>query len=84
MSLEAAKCSFWCSHFSHSEGGLWIALVVLKNDECYSAGWLMMMSEGRDKILEEVYNVKLVESRMVCVAGLCLEECSRIYLTESL
>jgi len=48
-----------------------------------SAGWLMM-SEGGEKILEEVYNVKLVESRMVCVAGLCPEECSRIYLTESL
>jgi hypothetical protein len=48
-----------------------------------SAGWLMMMSEGRDKILEKVY-VKLVESRMVSVAGLCPEECSRRYLTESL
>jgi hypothetical protein len=48
-----------------------------------SAGWLLMMSEGRDKILEKVYNVKLVECRMVYVAGLCPEECSRIYLTES-
>lgn len=48
-----------------------------------SAGWLMMMTEERDKILEKVYDVKLVESRMVCVAGLCPEECSRIYLTES-
>ena len=27
-----------------------------------SAGWLMMMSEGRDKILEKEYNVKLVQS----------------------
>jgi hypothetical protein len=26
------------------------------------AGWLMMMSEGRDKILEKVCNVILVES----------------------
>ena len=48
-----------------------------------SAGWLMMMSEGRNKILEKVYSVNLVESRMVCVTGLCPEECSIIYLTES-
>jgi hypothetical protein len=38
---------------------------------------------GKNKILEKVYNVKLVESSMVCVAGLCPEECSKIYLTES-
>jgi hypothetical protein len=48
-----------------------------------SAGWLVMMSEGRDKILEKVYNVKLVESRMVSVVGLCPEDCSRIYHTEN-
>jgi hypothetical protein len=49
-----------------------------------SAEWLMLMSEGRHKILEKVYNVKLVESRMVCDVGLCAAECFRIYLTESL
>lgn len=34
-----------------------------------SPGWLMMMPEGWDKILEKVYNVKLVESRIVCVVA---------------
>lgn len=47
-----------------------------------SAGWLVMMAEGRDKILDNVCNVKLVESWIVCVVGLCPEDCSRMYHTE--
>jgi hypothetical protein len=50
MSLEGAKCSFWFSHFGHSEGGLWIAVVVSSMMNFRFAEWLMMMSEGRDKI----------------------------------
>jgi len=38
---------------------------------------------GKREDFREVCNVKLVESRMVCVAGLCPKEYSRIYLTES-
>ena len=33
-----------------------------------SPGWLMMMPEGWDKI-SEVCNVKIAESRMVCVVA---------------